>query len=183
MYESNNPAQSWFYAKVRWAVMVEGRGIREWKEAGILFRSRDDPDSAFRRALEIGEGYQGGCEEGTRRPRWVETRLAEVVTLDRLGEELQDETEVYWKHMPVRQKIPFEHIFLPAARKRSRCWTGKGRRCDGRGRRSALRRQKPAPQCFASAATVTSLFDWKSVCASRQTETAGGQIRPSKWAK
>ena len=37
MYESNVPAQSWFYAKVRWAVMVEGRGIREWKEAGILF--------------------------------------------------------------------------------------------------------------------------------------------------
>jgi len=37
---------SWFYAKVRWAVMLEGRGIREWKEAGILFRSTD-LDSAF----------------------------------------------------------------------------------------------------------------------------------------
>src|ERR1017187_6144883 len=104
MYESNVPAQSWFYAKVRWAVMVEGRGIREWKEAGILFRSQD-LDSAFRRALESGEGYQGGDEEGRRRPRWVETRLAEVVTLDCLGEELKDETEVYWAHIPERQKI------------------------------------------------------------------------------
>jgi hypothetical protein len=115
MYESNVPVQSWFYAKMRWAVMVEGRGIREWKEAGILFRSTD-LDSAFRRALEIGEGYQGGGEEGCRPPRWVETRLAEVVTLDCLGEELKDETEVYWTHLPARQKVPFEHIFRPAAK-------------------------------------------------------------------
>ena len=115
MNESNVPVQSWFYAKMRWAVMVEGRGIREWKEAGILFRSTD-LDSAFRRALEIGEGYQGGTEEGCRPPRWVEMRLAEVVTLDCLGEELKDETEVYWAYLPARQKIPFEHIFRPAAR-------------------------------------------------------------------
>jgi hypothetical protein len=115
MNESNVPVQSWFYAKMRWAVMVEGRGIREWKEAGILFRSTDR-ESAFRRALEIGEGYQGGAEEGRRRQRWVETRLAEVVTLDCLGEELKDETEVYWAYLPARQKIPFEHIFRPAAR-------------------------------------------------------------------
>jgi hypothetical protein len=115
MYESNVPGQSWFYAKVRWAVMVEGRGIREWQEAGILFRSTD-LDSAFRRALEIGEGYQSGGEEGTRRQRWVETRFAEVVTLDCLGAELKDETEVYWAHLPTRQKIPFEHIFRPAAK-------------------------------------------------------------------
>ena len=97
--------------------MVEGRGIREWKEAGILFRSSNDPDSAFRRALEIGEGYQGGWEEGTRRPRWVETRLAEVVTLDCLGEELEDETEVYWAHRPARQHVSFDHVFRPADRK------------------------------------------------------------------
>jgi hypothetical protein len=48
--------------------------------------------------------------------RWVETRLAEVVTLDCLGAELKDETEVYWAHLPARQKIPFEHIFRPAAK-------------------------------------------------------------------
>jgi hypothetical protein len=95
--------------------MVEGRGIREWKEAGILFRS-ENRITAFQRALEIGEGYQGGGEEGTRRPRWVETRLAEVVTLDCLGEELKDETEVYWTSRPARQKVPFEHKFQPAAK-------------------------------------------------------------------
>lgn len=71
MYELVEPEQSWLHAKVRWAVMVEDRGIREWEEAGFLFRS-EDFDSAFQRALAIGEGYQGGGEEGTRRPRWVE---------------------------------------------------------------------------------------------------------------
>jgi hypothetical protein len=38
-------AGSWFQATVRWAVMVEGRGIRDWEEAVYLFRS-DDFDSA-----------------------------------------------------------------------------------------------------------------------------------------
>jgi hypothetical protein len=115
MYELVEPEQSWFHAKVRWAVMVEGRGIREWEEAGFLFRS-EDFDSAFRRALVIGEGYQGGGEEGIRRPRWVETRLAEVVTLDCLGAELEEETETYWTRRPAREKIPFEHRFEPAGK-------------------------------------------------------------------
>jgi len=115
MYELVEPEQSWFYAKVRWAVMVEGRGIRFWQEAGFLFRS-EDFDSAFQRALAIGEGYQGGGEEGIRRPRWVETRLAEVVMLDCLGVELEEETEMYWTRRPAREKIPFEHQFEPAGR-------------------------------------------------------------------
>jgi hypothetical protein len=113
MYELVVPEQSWFYAKVRWAEMMEGRGIRAWEEAGFLFRS-EDFDSAFQRALEIGEGYQSGGEEGTRHPRWVETRLAEVVTLDCLGVELEEETEVYWTRRPAREKIPFDHKFEPA---------------------------------------------------------------------
>ena len=88
-------ARSWFQATVRWAVMVEGRGIRDWEEAVYLFRA-DDFISAFQRALAIGEGGQSGGEEGMRRPRWVETRLAEVVTLDCLGNELDEELEVHW---------------------------------------------------------------------------------------
>ena len=84
MYDSSVPGQYWFYAKVRWAVMVEGAESGSGKKPVFCFAVRD-LDSAFRRALEIGEGYQGGAEEGTRRPRWVETRLAEVVTLDCLA--------------------------------------------------------------------------------------------------
>ena len=28
---------TWYYARVRWAVMVEGRGLRQWKESMIVF--------------------------------------------------------------------------------------------------------------------------------------------------
>ena len=75
-------AGSWFQAIVRWAVMVEGRGIRDG-------------------------------EEGRRRPRWVETRLAEVVTLDCLGSELDEELEVHWIRRPAKEKISFEHKSEP----------------------------------------------------------------------
>jgi len=105
--------ESWFQATVRWAVMVEGRGLRDWEEAVYLFRSADY-DSAFQRALAIGEGGQSGGEEGIQRPRWVETRLAEVVTLDCLGSELEDELEVHWMRRAAKEKIPFEHKFEPA---------------------------------------------------------------------
>ena len=47
----------------------------------------------FRIGAEIGEGGQSGGEEETRRRRrWVETRLAEVATLDCLGSELEEGT-------------------------------------------------------------------------------------------
>jgi hypothetical protein len=83
--------RQWYQARIRWAEMVEGRGIRNWEEGLYLYRS-EDRDAAFQRALEIGEGGQSGGEEGTRRrTRWVETRLTEVVTLDCLGSELEEE--------------------------------------------------------------------------------------------
>jgi hypothetical protein len=106
--------RQWYRARIRWAEMVEGRGIRHWEEGLYLFRS-ENRDAAFQRALEIGEGGQSGGEEGGRRPRWVETRLAEVVTLDCLGRELEEEPlEVHWMQWPAEEKIPFEHQFRPA---------------------------------------------------------------------
>ena len=47
----------WYRARIRWAEMVEGRGIRHWEEGLYLFRS-ENREAAFRRALEIGEGGQ-----------------------------------------------------------------------------------------------------------------------------
>src|SRR6266545_1483633 len=93
--------RQWYQARIRWAEMVEGRGIRHWEEGLYLFRS-EDREAAFRRALEIGEGGQsGGEQESGRRTRGVETRLAEVVTLDCLGDELEEEPlEVYWMQLP-----------------------------------------------------------------------------------
>ena len=44
----------WYYAQIRWAVMVEGKeGLRHWEEAVHIFLS-DDGDAAFQRAIEIG---------------------------------------------------------------------------------------------------------------------------------
>ena len=104
----------WYQARIRWAEMVEGRGIRHWEEGLYLFRS-EDREAAFRRALEIGEGGQSGGEEQGRRTRWVETRLAEVVTLDCLGHELEEELlEVHWMRLPATEKIAFDHKFEPA---------------------------------------------------------------------
>ena len=44
-------ARQWYRARIRWAEMVEGRGIRNWEESGYLFRS-EDRNTAFARALE-----------------------------------------------------------------------------------------------------------------------------------
>lgn len=41
----------WYYARVRWAVMAEGRGLRQWKESMFLFQSVDR-EAAFQRALD-----------------------------------------------------------------------------------------------------------------------------------
>jgi hypothetical protein len=109
--------RQWYRARIRWAEMVEGRGIRNWEEGLYLFRS-ENREAAFQRALEIGEGGQsGGDEETHRRTRWVETRLAEVVALDCLGAELSEEEEpleVHWMRLPATEKIAFEHRFEPA---------------------------------------------------------------------
>jgi hypothetical protein len=108
-----------YRARIRWAEMVEGRGIRHWEEGLYLFRS-EDREAAFRRALEIGEGGQsGGEEESRRRTRRVETRLAEVVALDCLGPELKEEEEpleVHWMRLPATERITFDHQFEPAKR-------------------------------------------------------------------
>jgi hypothetical protein len=42
----------------------------------------------------------------------VETRLAEVETLDCLGPELEEEPlEVHWLRLPATERIAFEHKF------------------------------------------------------------------------
>ncbi len=109
--------RQWYRARILWAEMVEGRGIRTWEEGLYLFRS-ENREAAFQRALEIGEGGQsGGADETRRRTRCVETRLAEVVALDCLGPELSEEEEpleVHWIRLPATEKIAFEHRFEPA---------------------------------------------------------------------
>lgn len=101
--------QPWYYAQLRWAVMVEGQpGLRQWEEAVHIFLS-DDRDTAFQRALEIGHQAECSHEEGR---RWVESRLAQVVRLDCLGVN-QTEFQVGLGSRRATEHLPFEHMFDP----------------------------------------------------------------------
>jgi hypothetical protein len=62
--------------------MAEGKeGLRRWKES-VYFFLNEGHDTALRRALEVGRDYQDEHQEGR---KWVETRLADIVTLNNLG--------------------------------------------------------------------------------------------------
>jgi hypothetical protein len=102
-------AEEWFRAHLRWAVMVEGKeGLRHWEESVYIFLS-EDHDTALRQALEMGRRREGGHQEGR---RWVESRLAEIVTLDRLGDNAT-EFEVGLGAKKPSEYLPFEHVFNP----------------------------------------------------------------------
>ena len=103
--------QQWYSAHLRWAVMVEGKeGLRQWEEAVHIFVS-DDRNTAFQRALEIGHQAERSHDEGR---RWVESRLAQVVTLDCLGAN-RTEFEVGLGSSKATEHLPFEHVFDPEA--------------------------------------------------------------------
>jgi hypothetical protein len=101
--------KEWFRAHLRWAVMVEGKeGLRCWKESVCIFLSEDSAN-AFQHALVIGRRGERDLQEGK---RWVETRLAEIVTLDRLGAN-PDEFEVDLGRKKTSGRLAFEHVFDP----------------------------------------------------------------------
>ena len=80
--ERNQAMNEWYRAEIRWAVMEEGKqGLREWKDAVYFFQS-ESQEAAFQHALAIGYRERDAHEEdGT----WVETRLAQIVSLDWQG--------------------------------------------------------------------------------------------------
>ena len=105
--------QRWYSAQIRWAVMVEGKqGLRHWEEAVHIFLS-DDDDAAFQRALEIGHQAERSQEQGR---RWVESRLAEIMRLDYLGEN-RTEFQVELGRSQALEYLPFEHMFDPEGNK------------------------------------------------------------------
>jgi hypothetical protein len=102
-------SKQWYYAQLRWAVMVEGKeGLREWKEAVHIFQS-ENQETAFQQALKIGRLGEDVHTEGRRE---VETRLAEVVRLDCLGSN-QTQFEVRLGLSKATDRLPFEYIFHP----------------------------------------------------------------------
>jgi hypothetical protein len=99
--------QQWYEAEIRWAVMEEGQGLREWKDAVYFFQS--ESHAAFENALAIG--YRE-CDVHEEDGKWVETRLAQIVSLGCLG---SDRTE-FAVPLGVRrasERLAFEHVFDP----------------------------------------------------------------------
>lgn len=99
----------WFHAQIRWAVLQEGkRGLLYWKESAYLFQSADH-DTAFQQALQMGRRHEQFTKEGR---RLISTRLAEIVSLDRLG---LSPSELLFDACcaKAREHLPFEHEFRP----------------------------------------------------------------------
>jgi len=102
-------SRQWYYAQIRWAVMVEGKeGLRHWEEAVHIFLS-ENSETAFQRALEIGHQAERSHDEGR---RWVESRLAQIVRLDCLGVN-QTEFQVGLGSSKATEHLPFEYMLDP----------------------------------------------------------------------
>lgn len=101
-----------YRAEIRWAVMVDGKqGLREWEDAVYFFLSEDD-DAAFQQALKIGWRGRDSWEDGR---RWVEKRLAQVVSLECLGSE-QTELTVHMGFRQPTEGLTFGREFDPDGR-------------------------------------------------------------------
>jgi len=61
--------KQWYQAEIRWAVMEQGQGLREWKDS-VYFFMNENPEAALQHALKIG--YRE-CEVHTEDGTLVET--------------------------------------------------------------------------------------------------------------
>src|SRR6516225_2135643 len=73
--------RQWFQARLRWAVMKEGRGLDHGLEAEHIFQS-DSREAAFAEALRIGHSQEYVVVPAQGRVRRFEHGLAEVVYLE-----------------------------------------------------------------------------------------------------
>ena len=107
--------RQWFQARLRWAVLEEGRGLYQWREAEHIFLS-EDRDTAFQEVLRIGYSKEWSVApnpEHTNAPT-IDCRFAEVEYLEELGMG-RTAFEVYLGEKPACEALGFEHEFEPAA--------------------------------------------------------------------
>lgn len=107
--------RQWFRARLRWAVLQEGHGLYQWREAERIFLS-DDRDTAFQQALRIGYAgeYSLSPAPDQKRAATIDCRFAEVEYLEELGMG-RTAFEVYLGERPASEVIGFDHQFDPAA--------------------------------------------------------------------
>lgn len=106
--------RKWFQARLRWAVLKEGRGLDRWRESEQFFLS-EDWETAFQEALRIG--YEGECwlnpsPDLQKTPR-LHCRFAEVCYLEELGTG-RTSFAVFLGEKPARETLGFDHQFDPA---------------------------------------------------------------------
>ena len=108
--------RKWFQARLRWAVLKEGRGLYRWRESEHFFVSKDW-ETAFQEALRIG--YQGeywlNPAPDQKKAQRLRCRFAEVRYLEELGTD-HTSFKVYLGETPAREAMGFDHEFDPAAR-------------------------------------------------------------------
>ena len=107
--------RQWFQARLRWAVLEEGRGLDHWREAEHIYLS-EDREAAFQEALRIGKAgeYSLSPASDQKRGPSFDCRFAEVECLEELGMG-RTSFEVYLGEKPAREAIGFDHQFDPAA--------------------------------------------------------------------
>ena len=108
--------RQWFQARLRWAVLEQGRGLDHWQEAEHIFLS-EDREAAFQEALRIGEAKEYSLiptKEQKGAPE-IDCRFAEVVYLEELGMG-RTAFEVYLGDKAAAERIAFDHEFHPAGR-------------------------------------------------------------------
>lgn len=103
---------SWFSAKIRVACLVDGVGLARYMDSVHLFIASDYAN-AMARALALGHAHEEEYLNADNvRVRW---KLAAIVSLDSLGDELRDGIEVYSE--PVEpspeELVAFDHEFHP----------------------------------------------------------------------
>ena len=106
--------KQWFQARLRWAVMEEGRGLDHWLEAEHIFQS-DNREAAFAEALRIGHRQEYVVVPDRGRITTFEHRLAEVVYLEEKGP-APTVFEVSLGTIKATESLGFEHEFNPEGR-------------------------------------------------------------------
>jgi hypothetical protein len=106
--------KQWFQARLRWAVMEEGRGLDHWLESEHIFQS-DSREAAFAEALRIGHSQEYIVVPDRGRATMFEYRLAEVVYLEEKGPE-PTAFDVSLGRIKATESLGFEHEFNPDER-------------------------------------------------------------------
>ena len=107
----------WFSAKIRFACLVDSKGLVGYRDSIYVFQSSDF-DDAFKRALAIGESQETSYLNADQQP--VKWKLKEIISLDIVGSALPESgAEVYSepvKPLPSEQ-VPFDHEYDPGTSK------------------------------------------------------------------